>query len=227
MPMHRKKQIRRRRKYTKRKQSQVVKLERRVKALEKRPELKYFDTQNSIVGVLTTGTLLCPHFIPQGDDFDNRIGEELTAKFVNYRIRIWHTPAPDADQIRFILFWDRQCNGGAPGITVTGSNYATALLDNVTVPNTSICRTNNRTSQRYKILYDKVHTVNPDTTNANVIRYFSINRRLSNARIKFDSSSGSGYSHLTSRTLNLLVITGQTVTTTTVQVTCRFWYIDL
>lgn len=210
--------------YTPRKAPTTKKLERRVTKLEHTEELKcrdYYDQS----ALTTLGLLHNLNQIPQGDDFNQRIGEEVAAKYVNLKLRFAKGPSASANEVRCILFWDIQTNGTGP-IQATSVSPVTGLLDNATIVPTVISPHNYRTKNRYHVIMDKWLVLNPDSTGVNLTKMIKKNVKLSSAKIKY-SDSGSTVASTVSRSLWLLVCANASgVTDVTPTISARFWYTD-
>jgi len=127
-------------------------------------ELKFKDVVDAGTTITNTGVqdLLCP--IVQDDTASGRNGNRVFPTSIHIRAEL----ITDPDQvsvlngptwIRCILFWDRQPNGAAP--TIVGASNTQSLLDNTVVNLGYLSPRNFNTIKRYKILYDKVITLNP------------------------------------------------------------------
>lgn len=92
-------------------------------------EYKMLDTASSVNNVDWTGTLIYPlNSISQGDTDSNRIGDSI--KLQNYVLRyrcVWN-PALTYEQIRVIVFEDKQCRFSQGSLTMSSllNNNATA-----------------------------------------------------------------------------------------------------
>lgn len=124
-------------------------------------EKKYLDsvftaTTATTAGYMIAATLLT---IPQGTTEVTRVGGKINITNVNIRgvlegpVGLANVP----DQVRVILFWDKQCNGAQPVVTdlLKTANYLSYLnMDNV---------------ERFQIIKDKLYMVDVvgwDGTNA-------------------------------------------------------------
>lgn len=180
----------RKRKFVKRKRVPTNKqLATRVKKLEHTEELKYADSYDASV-ITTTGYMLHLTGIAQGDDFNQRVGEEIVAKYLNMKLRLTKAASVNAPQVRCIIFWDMQNNGVGPTF-LTSTDPIQAVLDNSTVTNIMLSPHNYRTKDRYHILWDKVITINPQDSLSTSAHIYKKNIKLSGAKIKYGSSSGS------------------------------------
>lgn len=207
----------------KKKRLQNKNLDRRIKKLEHSEELKYIDIYNTSA-LTNTGTIVALNFIAQGDDFNQRLGEEICAKFVNMKIRISHLAAGTYDQVRSILFWDKQTNGTGPTI-YTSTDINSGLLDNSTITSGVLCPHNYRCNDRYAILYDKVHSINPESSAVDKVIQFKKSFKLSGAKVKY-SNSGALITSIPSRSLFYVQISYAPIASTTPTNSFRFWYTD-
>jgi len=200
-------------------------MEKRITKLEHSEELKYIDYQDTSA-FTTTGVLLNYNQIAQGDDFNQRVGEEVVFKYINLKYRISKTTASAASQgHRFILFWDMQTNGVGP-IQFTSTSLTTGLLDNSTITDPLLVPHNYRTKDRYHILFDKVVIHQPSSTSTLEMTITKKNIKLGGAKIKYSSSS-SAVTALASRSLWLMFLgNASAVTDSTPGIVCRVWYTD-
>jgi len=224
MPYKRKYVRRKNKRKPQRKQPKLKTLERRVRKLEHSEELKYKDVYSTTLPT-TTFQFLSMNLIGQGDDaFNNRIGEEISAKYLNMKLRFIHPAGTTSDAIRCVVFWDKQANGAAPD-ALTSTNAATAVWDNTTVSGGStIVPYNYRAKQRYKVLYDRIITLEPESSTTEKVRFVRHNFRLNGAKIKY-SDSGTTQASITSRNLIFAYscISGSGVTCA---LSFRLWYTD-
>jgi len=162
MPPKYRKRTTRKRKYGS-KGLTLKKVNQKVKKMQSDVELKYTDTQFG-VNVTTAGQLFLLNGIPRGDSQAGRIGSQVHNTSIQGRFRIRtniaNITAPTT--LRMIIFWDRQANGLIPQI---GSDpFATsdpALLDIRIVQAVSYAPFQRETSDRFRVLYDKLFTINP------------------------------------------------------------------
>jgi len=220
-----KKSTRRRRRRPQNRRLKAKNLDRRIRKLERSEELKYHDLQ-STSALATTGTSIHLTGLAQGDDFDQRIGEEIVAKYLNMKLRFETSNlSVSSSQMRVLLFWDLQNNGVGPDVS-TSVSIGTAVLDNATVTSTILCPHNYRTKHRYKILMDRVYNMNPDGTGVGKSLFVKRNLRLNGAKIKYQDS-GATFASVTSRALWFMIIgNGSAVTDVTPTLSFRTWYTD-
>lgn len=199
----------------------------RIKRLENTAELKYDDSYNSSTWTNNV-TVLNVTGIAQGDNINERVGEELTAKYLNIRIRNVKTPDPAAAYYRVILFWDKQSNAGPPVLYVGAglANANTALIDDSVVSDQQVAPLNYRTKQRYHVLWDKMYALNPyGGLTSNFAHDKVKNFNLGGAKIKY---GGNASTDLTSRALYFFYTNthGSPSVNTSDRVGIRFWYTD-
>jgi len=197
-------------------------LETRVRKLERSNELKFTDTYSTTAPV-STGVLICPSLLAQGDDSTNRLGEEITNKYLNMMIRWIHPLGNVPEQLRVLVFWDMQVNGAGADLA---TSLATSVLDNSVVATLLLAPHNYRTKKRYKILHDKVYVIDPDSTGTDKIRFIRRNFNLHNARTKYNvGGSTINISTITTRALYIAHVT-TTANTSTIAVGARLWFVD-
>lgn len=193
----------------------------RVKKLEHATELKYRDYSTSVTWA-SPGISFLPCVMDQGDDFNQRVGEEINAKFANFKFFVRHAIGANPDSYRIIVFWDMQTNG--VGFTpLTSISPSLGLLDDSVIANPLLAPHNYRCSDRYTILHDKVRHINPQSTNTVWEKIINKNIKLSGARIKY-SGSGGTVADLTSRALSVYCYSNTTLSLS--QISVRFWYTD-
>lgn len=196
----------------------------RIKKLEHTEELKYDDTYNTSA-ISTTGTLLVLSVLAQGDDFNQRVGEEMRAKYINCKFRFIKAASVNAPQVRILLFWDKQTNGVGP-VLLTSTAPDTALLDVTTIGSSLICPHNYRTKKRYKILHDELIIFDVDSSLNIQTKLRRMNKKLGGAIIKFADSAGT-IASLVSRSLCFAILGDSTaVTDVAPSLSFRLWYTD-
>jgi len=213
MPYYRRKKPMRKRTYRRRqpKRYQPKNLDRRIKKLEHTQELKYVDYVDT-TAITTTGVVIPLSILAQGDDADDRIGEQVTAKYMNMKFRLTKSVASaNVNIVRVLVFWDLQTNGVGP-IQFTSTSPNTGLLDNLTITDRLLSPPNYRAKERYKILYDKVFIDNAQSSAMTEAKFIRRNFKLGGAKIKYSDSNGNTAS-LVSRSLWFMIL-GNTASTT-------------
>jgi len=171
-----------------RQDKQIANLSKKMNRKLMLEEVKWFDYAESASNINETGLLINEHnFITTGDTSNSRDGDQIKATSLMVRAQI----ISDRDlvipqRVRMIVFWDTQTNGANTSI----SGLVTSLMNaSGTLTGTYDFR-NQRTIDRYKILYDKVYTMNPQlkltevagtvTDNQpkaiNIVKYFKLGR---------------------------------------------------
>lgn len=169
-------------------------LSTRIKKLEHQEEMKYIDIQNSTAPIVSSGGVpLVLSVIAQGDDINQRVGEEVTLHSLRCDIILRHIATTTTSLYRMLIFYDLQTNGigFVPFVSALGGAANTGLIDDTTITSLFNAPLNYRTKDRYRVLYDKVFVINPASSavDSNIhIRKFI---RLSNAKHKYSSSAGS------------------------------------
>lgn len=146
----------------------IVTLDKRVKKLEKLPELKYYDewSDGSVVSLSGNPTNpVAPH-LAQGIGVTQRIGNKIYVTGWNIKCHFLTAPlCVNPTTIRMIIFYDNQFVDSP----VTPYGSPESLLYNIDsvapVPNLitdpTIMQYNPNTRKRYKILYDKKFVLDP------------------------------------------------------------------
>jgi len=200
----------------------------RIKKLEHSEELKYADSVTTSTWV-SSATVLVPCAIGQGDDVNQRVGEEIIAKYLNVKVALVSAANVNPLRARFMVFWDLQANGEAPGIfsSDVGIGPSKALIDDSTITTKWYAPLNYRTKHRYTVLMDKMITLNPQSSSTQQIKFIKKNLQLGGAKIKYSDSGATGNS-LTSRALYCYgyVPSAYSGSYDSATVNVRFWYTD-
>lgn len=172
----------------------VKSLDRRIKKINNKFELKHIDTFNNGTAI-TAGALLIPlNLCVQGDTDITRTGDDSSATSIQWRLRI----STDVDSltdviVRMLIVWDRQANGA---VFTIGQ-----LLDNSVITSLILSPYNHSNQERFKILHDSVHVMKPQvlldfdtttgttSTNQIVSKYLRGKRQLSRT-VKYEGNVG-------------------------------------
>lgn len=122
-------------------------------------EVKFFDFAGATNVIPETGLLLNDHnFIQTGDTASSRDGNQIKATSLMIRAQLLSDQDLVVPQrVRMVVFWDTQTNGADCSL----SGLTSSLMDaSATVTGTFDFR-NQRTIDRFKIIFDKVYTINP------------------------------------------------------------------
>lgn len=211
-------------------QKKIKKVERRVAKLENQIEWKYHDLKFAITDATTPPFTASLSGVADGDDHDRRIGLEVVAKRLTYSVDIETAPAESATAYRLIIFWDKQSNAGSSYDVSTGVASSTtqikasAVLDNLLDQDLVVAPFNYITSDRFKILLDKVIVINPFSGAMETSRIIRGSIALSGAKIKYASTEGSSTT-MASRNLAVILVASSAVVSTAT-LNSRFWYQD-
>lgn len=142
-----------------------------------RPEVKISDTIFGTIAapiqIPSIGTVpVCMNNLGSGTTPGQRVGAQIASKSVYYQFIINFGSATAAVAVRFILWWDRQCNGVLPA-----TFFGAGLLENTTIPIVSPLALGNR--NRYYIVADERITLSPQGTNIQFVSGFRKINQLS------------------------------------------------
>jgi len=200
----------------------IMTLKKKVSKLEHSEEVKYEDLYVTSTPA-STGALYHCTGVAQGDNFNERVGEQITVKRAEVRFELNQIPSIVTSQVRLIMFWDKQCNGVGP-TTFASTSLAEGLLDNTVITTTILSPYNVRTKNRYKILYDKCFKVEPVDATVNMKQEYKFALPLSSAIIQFIDSGFSAAS-ISSRGLFMLLYSSST-SIASVRLGLRLFYTD-
>ncbi len=181
-------------------------------------ELKFHDVALDDAVIAAAGTITDTiNIIPQDNTAITRNGRKVVVKNINWRYRISlpevdavATPGPGED-VRVMLYLDKQCNGA--GALVSTNAGILATVDYQSFNNLS-------NKNRFKILYDKVHTlVYRSLASGDASQFSSAGNRLNravylkcNIPLEFDSSAATGaIATIRSNNLGVLLISSSGV----------------
>lgn len=201
-------------------------LSKRITRLEHSDELKHVVRGVAQGTVSGTGDYYLLNGISTGDDHDNRVGQEICAKYLNVQMHIINPLASTATvKYRILLVWDKQCNGAAPQLLTSVSDDA--VLDDSTTSLISqdwLSPHNYAAKERYVILMDKSVALNPSSDTKNNDYLIKKNFNLHGAICKYTGTS-SAVTDIVTRSLGILIYRDGSPTATFGFVS-RFWYTD-
>ena len=125
-----------------------------------REELKVIDTAQITSPILTAATTILQNGVAQGTDFTNRIGRKVIIKSIHAKYFLEPLSSADGAQgdiIRYMLVWDYQANG------------ALAAASDILTTTDTLSGVNLTNRDRFKVLYDKRHTMEAVDYNAGTI----------------------------------------------------------
>lgn len=208
----------------KRQDQQIAKIQKQLIAFK--PEMKYKDYNNFTAP--TSGFIGFNYtVVGQGNDFNQRIGEEIRAAKLDLFITLTRPATTTTSCTRTIVLWDKQANGSAVIHPLTSLSLVEGIIDDTTIVAPNQAPFNDRAKERYVVLYEKFNVFNPDTTTNTQRKIMKKTINLSHAIIKY-SDSGAIPDSITSRALYVchygLDIGGVITNHTT---TGRLWYTDV
>lgn len=168
-------------------------------------ELKFFDTVEPASAVAIAGSIINAslNIVPQDDTQSGRIGRKIVIKKIQMRGQLLlpaTTVAADtSDKIRIVMVLDSQTNGAAVAVaTITETADINSYL-------------NMANSSRFRVLYDKFHTLTASAGGAPtatpsfgaVLKHYAFFKKC-NIPIEYDASAATG-AVTTQRTNNLVV----------------------
>lgn len=184
-----KKKFTKKRVHSKKKGPTTKTLAKRVKKIENEyMELKWVDELNSNSGVAIPvgGWVATLNNFAEGNTVNTRVGQKVYLTSIQLKI-LWANNVSflGAQNIRVMLVLDKAHNGNAATFDgVPLGNGASAILDNSVITLPSLMPRTYETRYRYRVLYDKVHCLNPHWENAGTTAVLGcINRTVKNIRL--------------------------------------------
>lgn len=191
-------------------------------------ELKFYDENKGATAVYNgAGTAYLEssmNNIPEGTGQSERLGRKctVTAAFVRGTLTLVGATAASRNsaKCRLVLLLDKQCNGAAISGTFGNNTGAAFELDDIN------SFRNLENSSRFKVLYDKVHTLTADGATASgaaftfgdVKKNFMINLPRLNIPLEFSGATG-GITEIRSNNLVMVAISDATANT---DLTCEY-----
>lgn len=135
----------------------------RIHKLEKAPEVKFHDSAFGPTAIVAGGiTWTSLVLVPQGDDVEQRAGNKITTKYLHLRTDFQGSATALGDSfVRVIVFWDKAPNGFNPVVVDNLANSQALLDSNIGVLSGFYAYRNMRTANRYKIMSDTTHKLEP------------------------------------------------------------------
>lgn len=206
-----------------RQEKQLQKLTKEVNKLKTEPEVKYHWNYEVAEAPNELGVNYYILDIVQGDDYNQRIGEEIMLKREEWIINVIMPAATSSLRYRVIHYMDRQVNGNPPALL--GSVSITAgLLDDTVIIDTQYSPINPRCSERYQIFSDKTYIFNrqaSDISERHTIRA----AKTFNTKIKYSGSGGS-VANITSKCSYLAVFADSTTAPGTYDIAGKTYFTD-
>lgn len=143
-------------------------------------ELKRFDT-NTATTLVNTGVITCINQIAAGDDVNNRQGNSILGKYLTWNYQLVMDAAAVHSNIRCMIIADTENIGVAPSLS--------DILQVATANNNITSPINVDTTDRYTVLYDRLHALSA-TGQQSVVR--KVYRGL-NFHLKYTNTGSSGF----------------------------------
>jgi len=210
-------------------------LSRRITKLEKQREMKYFDTTVAASPIADGYAVSLVQLMHRGDQYNEREGDNIYTSGLKFSY-ILTKPATMASecppyQIRCIILWDKSNNGGGgfnifTGTSPTADIESSSIIDNRDGMTTINAPYSMMTKDRYKILYDKVHVINNESSNCVKSTMHKGFIKLSGAKVQYTDAGNAGdIDELVQRNLIFLYFCAGS-TTTQINATFRLFYHD-
>lgn len=222
--MHTKKITQRKKRVQKKKVPNNKQLATRIRKLEHQDELKYHDSWSQ-PAAYTGGYTLVLNNLTKGDDVHQRIGDQVSSKFLNMRVRVDKSAVINPLTVRLMILWDLQTNATGM-IPFASTDLNNGLIDDTTILGVAFAPLNYRTKHRYHVLYDKVHVINPDDPTCLKSKWIKKNINLSNAIVKFGTNTGTGVGDMVSRSLLFFAYNAAGAAVESTSNSFRYWYVD-
>lgn len=162
----------------------VYKIAKDVQTLKKliNVEFKYYDKSQASTDTDDAGVIYDLNYVNNGDTEQTRDGSMFRMKSleIRYLLAMNSSETTNPHAMRVVLFLDTDPNGSAPTLAT--------LLDQTLRPHLSPRNLANR--NRYVILKDKMHTINP---NGNEVVYRKLFKTL-DLKVHFDNATASASS---------------------------------
>lgn len=189
------------------KKSKVTKLTKLLK--KQNLEIKFFDTTLNTTAITTTGVIINNTVlnIVEGSDFNNRVGRKITLTSIHFRgayLEETQTSLANmSNNIRIIIYQDKQCNATAAAVTDILATADEKSFNNL----------NN--TDRFVILKDWFFTLNHTAQSAltgpvyathRIQENLTWNKKNMSMKIKYNGTNGGTVADLTSNNIGVLGI---------------------
>lgn len=171
-----------------------------------KPELNGNNFQLDDTSISSSGSITSIGAVAQGDSRITRTGDLIRLRSIYGRLFFTINGSATNTQIRHLIIIDKTPDGTAPTLT--------ELLDNPTVPLSLVSPINFNQTQRFRIIRDKLYTLNDVNTTTLAVKYF---RRL-NMTVSFNGGTATPIRNQ----LFEIFISSEATNTPTVSSTGRF-----
>jgi len=209
-------------------------INQKIKRIQSAVELKYNDTLTTGTFV-TTPTLVLLNDLSVGVEPTARIGSKINATSIQFRAHVsTDSETLESTRMRFIIFWDRQANGVIPPILGNPLTGDQGLLSIAVVTDPILAPYMMETQERFSIVYDKVHTINPMTTLPAAVQTAEVvpvsiqfKKKIPLSRVvKYDSNDDGGVDDIVSNSLYVTYFSDQDTTPPNMELGTRFIFKD-
>lgn len=145
------------------KEWELQKVQKSIKKLIPKPERKYNDQADNPPGTIVTTTGSVTHLSPllHGTTDTTRIGDRVTYRSLLFRMFVTPNSTAGINYLRAVIVRDKQANASAPTMAQV---FQTASI--------VLSPLNDDFSERFKVLYDRLFTVDTDATGAQVEKIY-------------------------------------------------------
>lgn len=131
--------------------------------IKTKPELKEFQYTPGLNQIQQYGQLYIVNQVPQGTNYNQRVGNHIRAKYIRVQWICWvPTTTNTYDDVRMMVVWDTQPNGGASAVVYGFPSTANTILDSFAAPIIAYKNTG-LAGDRFLILRDEKMTVQSTT----------------------------------------------------------------
>jgi len=192
--------------------AKALRLAKQVKAMVN-VEYKHHTTKGTATTIEPTPSIYNLSTVQQGDTDNHRDGSKIRCKWYTFNYTITMNNSATSTQIRVMIVLDRQTNQ---------STFPSAhLLADDSVSDNIVSGLNLDNAGRFRLLYDRVHTLNIDG-NRSITR--KVYKKI-DIPIHFDASTGS-IADLTRSSLHLLFMSNEPSNKPNITFNYRLRYID-
>ncbi len=177
-------------------------------------EFKFLDTQLTFENITTPATVIQLTNIPQGDTESSRDGSQVKLTRINVKYAISVSADGASNFVRVMLVLDTQTNGAI---------YSVAdLLQDNTIDDNLVSALNLANKFRFKVLYNKVHVLSDNASNAKIYREIFKNLDL---QLRYSDTSNT-ITDLNTNSLSMVFLSEQTTTGPKMSFFARVRYVD-
>lgn len=120
---------------------------------------KICDTFDSTLYNATYNKVIPLNLIAQGDDYNNRLGEEIHPKQLDVRLLVYKVAGTNPGAARVIIFRDNNCNGASPAF----ADVLSTAASNQTIAHYNYLNFQGDDMPRFSILMDELFAIAPSS----------------------------------------------------------------